>query len=325
MPEVIEVARCSDCDEIVRPDCRSEDPNGNVICDSCYENNYFTCQECDRFYDNDEYQEDGRCVNCLYDEDDRYEFINDASYMPTLIFSKESWENTLFQGIELEIELPDSFRPANHADNFRSWLVKNKLERFIYFKEDGSLDNGYEIVSHPFTSRSRHKLMNWYKVLKYLRQSGAKAFKTKTCGLHVHVNKSGLSFTDILKLKLFFSRNQGMIERVAGRLENTYCEYQRFGLAEYKDGSVSCDTRYVAVNVNNSSRKSTVEFRVFKSTLTYSRFIACLQFVEACCEFVKVHGAPAIAGRDSWLDFRQYVIKAGCYQQLVKHIRKVGA
>lgn len=104
-----------------------------------------------------------------------------------------------------------------------------------------------------------------------------------------------------------------------------------YSLADYKAKNLkSTDvSRYLAVNVNNpknqaGNRKNTVEFRVFKATLTWKRFIGCLQFTEAVCEFVKVHGAAAI-DREGWTLFKAYIRKMGRWGHLEKHLKKVGA
>ena len=303
---------------------------GDDICDRCYESDYFYCERCDTDYHNDDYGSDGNCSSCAdqedEDEDGEESGINGSSYMPRFVLSKEPWENTLYQGLELEVEIKEGKRPGDVAREFIKFLKANKMEKYIYLKQDGSLNRGFEIVSHPFTSRARHRIMNWYKVLDWLKKNGA--VSESNCGLHIHVSREALSRRDIQKLKMFFSGNRVNIGRVAGRRANNYCKFEDFGLPHIKNDSRGMDAmedRYHAVNVNTGDRKPTVELRIFKSTLDYKRLLGCLQFSEAVCEFVKVHGVMLVASERAWDAFMEWLKGTSRYGHLLKVCDTAGA
>ena len=313
---------CADCGSEFNQDNAFRVPHGR-ICEDCYNYNYFVCDSCGNEYHNDDYGEDGECVRCF---DRHNEEIQDGSFAPVFQFHKEPWENTLYQGIELEIEVPEDRSPVSHATNFKAWLEKNGIDKFLYLKGDGSLNNGYEIVSHPFTSRARHKLMDWHKVLKYLANTGAKA-NGGTCGMHVHVSRKDLTDKQIAKVKGFFSTNRAYISRLAGREANTYCAYELFGLDRQKQRTIrnAGGSRYYAVNLNEThNKRDTVEFRIFKGTLNFLLFMGRLQFTEAICEFVKVHGVGCIYGPKSWQEFKAWAARNGRYGKMIKLMQKEG-
>ena len=60
--------------------------------------------------------------------------------------------------------------------------------------------------------------------------------------------------------------------------------------------------RYAAVNFCNHR---TIEFRLFKGTLNYPRFMATLEWVDALVRWVKTWEAPT--DDKSWVAFCQYL------------------
>lgn len=117
-----------------------------VVCQSCYENRYTRCCECDRiipsesaYYDNDE--EEPYCYNCW---ERTVRPIHEYSYKPTPIFYGDG---PRYFGVELEI---DNGGKDNYAAN-HILDVANEMAEHLYIKSDGSLDCGMELVSHPMT------------------------------------------------------------------------------------------------------------------------------------------------------------------------------
>lgn len=93
------ITTCYDCDEEIDLDNDDyyETDDGNIICSDCYDNHYFTCNDCGRIYNYDEerYVEDlgySVCSNCAYDHyysccecgdlvsEDSTHFLNDRCY-----------------------------------------------------------------------------------------------------------------------------------------------------------------------------------------------------------------------------------------------------
>lgn len=85
--------------------------------------------------------------------------IHCHNYMPNeLKFKSLNKEDNLYMGFELEIEREidntddDEYEILKRkAIDLQKFLNKETKENLFYFKEDGSLNYGFEIVSHPMT------------------------------------------------------------------------------------------------------------------------------------------------------------------------------
>ncbi len=326
MPETL--YQCSECGYSTHNEDNIYYVNGDPLCSNCR----FYCESCCDDYHIDQLNEYGStplCNDCYENrrdsEDEASDSINESDYMPTFQMVKMPWENTLYQGVELEIEMKrEGVDANNHARLFNKWLKANGMDNAIYCKHDGSLENGYEVVSHPHTSQGRHKHLNWYAILKYLRENGADSEGFASTGLHIHVSKSALTWQDILKLKLFFYHNQEFVQKIGGRGHNSYCRFEEMPLDRYKrlfrehgTGYDASYDRYYAINVNTNRRKPTVEFRIFKGTLKYQDFISRLQFVEAACEWMKEASVNTLTHpKRSKTAFREFVARKNRWVQL---------
>ena len=73
--------------------------------------------------------------------------------------------------------------------------IANRDHDHIYIKHDGSLDDGMEIVTHPMTLECHCNEMPWQTVMQEAISMGYLSHQCGTCGLHVHVNRSSLSYS----------------------------------------------------------------------------------------------------------------------------------
>lgn len=254
----------------------------SVECSRC--NRHFTrlannrrrmCQEC-----LDEEAEENRSWNTRihgYHERPRYHMCG-------------SRRNSLKLGVEVEVD---------DGNNRNACAAKALgLTNDLYANTDGSLNCGFEIISHPATLNYHMTKIPWAKVLDIVKEYGFDADGTNTCGLHVHVSRKffGETNTDqnlqIMKLIMLVSRfwdshittfARRESDRWAGRNtccdEVTYLETRESLLEKYCD-----DSRYRAINLTNSN---TVEFRMFKGTVDYTILMATLQFVDGICRAAK--------------------------------------
>ncbi|GAH61147.1 unnamed protein product, partial [marine sediment metagenome] len=122
----------------------------NYYCESCYQENFNTCDNCGEVFSNDDLywsdiHESYYCESCLPPEIDG---LHSYDHKPKPIYYRGINESknddhkcNLYFGIELEIE---------SNDNDIESAVYN-LPDFVYAKQDSSIDNGLEIVSHPST------------------------------------------------------------------------------------------------------------------------------------------------------------------------------
>jgi hypothetical protein len=200
--------------------------------------------------------------------------------------AREDRKKVLFLGVELEVESGDKCEDAEIVSNFFPHVEGNET---AILKEDGSLDEGFEIVSCPATLDAHRAL--WEQFFKERgKHTSLKSHDTKTCGLHVHVSRAPLTEMQIAKIVLFVNAraNTHFTESLARRGANRYCQIKFKNVpAIFRNGEiVSNDDRYEAVNLQNSK---TIEFRIFRGTLKPNTFFRSLEFVEA----LALYCAPA--------------------------------
>ncbi len=288
-----ETVVCDDCGERIYSGDAVTDSN-NTLCRDCFNESYYYCEECgciihsDNAYymDNDEFEEYPYCYSC-YRRIKKDRGIHDYSYKPDPIFYGEG---NMVIGVELEADC-GGFDNDN-AKEVLEIANKDKEDR-LYIKSDGSIDDGFELVSHPMTLDYHKNEMPWESIMKKLIHMGYKSHQAGTCGLHCHVNRNALGedfeareaaigrilyfvehhWNEILK---FSRRTEAQMDRWAARYDNNSKPKKLYD--DIKKGYCS---RYRAVNILNYN---TIEFRMFRGTLKYNTFIATLQFVNEICK-----------------------------------------
>ena len=295
--------------------------DGTRYCENCIENNVYNCNDCGVAC------WDGGDHYCEDDDDDEA-LIHNYSYRPSPFFFGEGKYHF---GFELEVES----RGSGRYDGAQ--IAQNTLGAHAYLKDDGSLSDGFEIVTHPHTLEKYHTDFNW-DVLQKLQSQGYRSWNTRTCGLHVHVSRTafgdgrdawsynitaGTRSQIILKkqshelrfMKLIYD-NQRQVERIAGRSNNNYATFQDKGnlVRKVKDG-YQVSGRYSAINTENDA---TIEVRVFKGSLRKERVLSALEFVHAAVEYTRDIKVSTKNHALSWLKFTGYVsANAEMYPNLV--------
>ena len=258
---------CGDCGVLTNNnDCNN---NGEYVCDSCA-SDYFECDGCGCTTHTDDYN-NGYCHHCYEEEEEDYErsdLINSYDFKPRPVFYGKG---PYYMGVELETE---SSRDSLE-DNAQ--FVIDKLGDFAYLKEDGSLNNGFEIVTYPANLEEHKK--HWPALLDNIPTT-LKSYYRDTCGLHIHASRKHLSQLTIGKVLAFVNaqNNYDFIVRLAQR----ECpDYALLKNKKIKDVKYPCG-KYEALNLSNSS---TIEFRIFKGNLLKSKVFRALEFVDAIIKF----------------------------------------
>ncbi len=249
-----------------------------VYCEACYCEMFRSCDRCgDLLYvDDGHYTDDGCYCDGCYDHVHSGEFIQSWSYKPDPDYYGK---NKLRYGIELEVERMRGNDKS--CDDMAEDLTENN-GNWIYFKEDGSLDNGFEIVSHPSDLEYHRSKHDWQGVLSDLAESGFRSHNTNTCGIHIHASRKHLTESQIVKIVSFVNIHRNKMARIARRDAGSYNKYKDIWQGkDLKDCCHSMD-RYEAVNLIN---RHTIEFRIFRGTLKYSTFMATLEIVDAIIGF----------------------------------------
>lgn len=286
---------CDGCSEIVPRRSIIRVSSGSRICQSCYENNYFTCASCGVTIHNDYYAEDGRCESCNEESSRDNSVIHDYGYE---IPSKFLGKGPHYYGVELEMQCPRS----DENDKAEACLsLLNKTTTFAFAKHDGSLDDrGFELVTVPASLEEQKK--NWQPFFDRLPE-GLRSFDTKTCGLHVHCSRRPLSTLTVGKIVVFVNKreNQSFVETIAGRPTGQWAAYK-----DKKHNDARTDSpnlvRYEAVNLLNYN---TIEFRIFKGTLKKASVFKAIEFCDAIIRFClpAAQSIPDAADLEKFIDY----------------------
>lgn len=227
--------------------------------------------------------------------------INSYDYKPVFNFFKTGKEkdDKLFVGFELEAENIDDITEPEDLIEGISEIINDK-EQFVYYKHDGSLNNGIEVVSMPFSLEYIRENKNKIEeMLEYMKKEGYKSHDPNTCGLHFHINKDYFGKTskevedNIDKLILFSEYYKDKLINFSRRNDFGYCHFlgdqrglteeQRLNLFKIKKEKFNVD-RYMVVNIENPH---TVEFRLIRGTLNYNTFMASIEFIFSLARVIK--------------------------------------
>lgn len=321
-----ETLTCIRCGEVIYRD----DNAGNEsvpLCTSCYDRYYTTCERCgcilqmdDVYYEDDD-EDYPLCYDCRYHTDHKTG-IHDYYYKPEPLFRGEG---SRYFGVELEIDCG-----GERNDRAEAILaIGNSTQTNIYAKHDGSLDDGFEIVTHPMSLEYHRAEMPWKDVLEKAKSFGYLSHQASTCGLHVHIGRDTYGGTEddqevciarILyfferfweELMIFSRRTPRQLERWASRYG--YNEYPQDILKKAKGARAG---RYTAVNLTNTD---TVEFRMFRGTLKLNTLIATLELLDRVSDLAISLSDEQIKAM-SWTTFVSG-IQENTYPALVQYLKE---
>ena len=302
---------CDHCEETVRLSY-TQRFDGSRYCNSCIESNVFTCDDC-----GDEYWDGNHNYCSAQDEEEDESIIHSYSYRPSPYFIGSGKYHL---GFELEVEARNGSRYEGAE------IAQNTLGATAYMKDDGSLSDGFEIVTHPHTLEKYQKEFKW-EVLTKLKSEGYRSWNTTSCGLHVHVSRTAfgiggdpwsMGITTGSREKIILSRqshelrfmkliydNQRQVERIAGRSNNNYAAFNDKGrlVRKVKYGEQN-NGRYSAINTENDA---TIEVRVFKGSLRKERILSAIEFVTASVEYTRDLKVTPKNQALTWLAFTGYI------------------
>lgn len=279
--------------------------NGNreQWCESCIDEYAYRCDECGDWYHFQnccisEQIVDGEygyyCDDCLerfiYDDDDNeYHRASNA-----LIRNYHDNPPRKYYGggnanyyIGFELEVDDGRNNRETASE-----IYEAFGDKLYFMRDGSLDNGFEIISQPHTLQGL-KQLDIEKLCTICVQNGYKSHNTSTCGLHFHFSRTffggrlearnrainkivQIYETHYNKLCNLFRRSTDRAQRWADTYNyNTKIKGAKKQLKEITK-KTACVGRYHAVNLTNTQ---TIEFRLCRGTLNHASWRACFDII----------------------------------------------
>lgn len=242
-----EFERCQCCDEYFLSEDMVETDDGYTLCDYCYQN-----ETCNGYYNSDN------------------GFIEDYDYRPEPTFF--GGDQTKYLGLEWEID-------GGGENGYIAQKIFGGVQE-VYCKHDGSLDAGFEVVTHPCTPEYMLNLpwANWCdQVLDegYDNRSGV--------GIHIHVSRKHFTGRSAIgRLVRFFYDNYDDMCKFAARSESSAKEWANYAPIdeEFTDEEcydVSTDYKYYAVNVLHNA---SIEIRIFATAYQPKTIKAYIQMVD---------------------------------------------
>lgn len=261
------------------------------VCEACFalDTDSCRCIYCGCIY-TPEYRgsHSGCCDICAPMGEENDTVLHDWSYKPIPIFhfinDTKYKENTkLYFGIELELELNKADVKQLHG------IVKpfNNKETHFYFKYDGSLQNGIEIVSHPMSyAYLRNYSSLWNRAIAAANKLGCISKLTNRCGMHIHMSLEAWSRLQIYKLLKLFRENEDFILHITKRTLNqlnkwAYIDGPRESVKKSKAKAQLGLDRHSAINLTDT----TLEIRIFNGTLNQDEFWRNIEIVKCLYDF----------------------------------------
>lgn len=312
------------------------------ICDDCRDRDLIQCNCCGKYELREAYSE----CDC------RNHRILSYSYKPKkpkLLSIKGTKKNTLFLGFENECECKcdhdyhecdncsycrgddecdecDYYNSDNPDMSMYPEMLVEKLGKNVYCKEDGSLDNGFEIVTEPMTYGYILANKDKFKeAFKSLTSDGVYSFSSENTGFHIHLSRAAFkSKKHLFNFAKVIYEDEKFSSAIAQRSGNGYCYYpsnsdKENGMDEFIMKTIECCDRYRAVNFSNTN---TIEIRIYKGNLSFD---SCLTYIQHA---VSVFHYTALATKlnkgVSVIDYINYVNKRGkLYKELKNKIAKI--
>lgn len=261
---------------------------------------------------------------------------------------------TDFKGFGFELEVDKSDINGNYKSLYNNLvahaIINNTgLEKDeVFFETDGSLDNGFEIISQPHTIAAFYeKTDSWKMMLDILSDATFTSHNACTCGLHIHVSKTWFGSSErqqnfhIGKIYKFFDTYWTDLCKASRRDTSTtyYCgknstrikcreENRRHkteshawqAQAKYDhDTRHDCDSHHRALN---NSNYNTFEIRLGRGTLNKASFFAWIDLVLNIVKNSSKGCNTLISARD-WLDgikpsTAMYLLKRKSFTDAIK-------
>lgn len=259
-----------------------------------------------------------------------------------------------FKGFGFELEIDKSDIDGGYKSLYNNIVAhaiidKTGLEKDeVFFETDGSLSNGFEIISQPHTIAAFYeKTDSWKMMLDILSDATFKSHNAGTCGLHIHVSKSWFGSSErqqnfhIGKIYKFFDAYWTDLLKASRRDTSStyYCDKNKTDIkcreenrrhkteshawqaqAKYDhDTRHNSDSHHCALN---NANYNTFEIRLGRGTLNKASFFAWIDLVLTIVKNSSKGCNKLISARD-WLDgikpsTAMYLLKRNSFVDAIK-------
>lgn len=318
---------CDDCEEYY--DCRYynmyETRDGRVLCGDCITDGYYYCEGCDSYVSEDDWDYDEQmCTQCAEERGDRYgdrriKGYHDAPCQEWYGKAKMRWRmkrlnqyKPVCRGLGFELEVGNGEYFEECIDD-----IETAVGDRVYFEHDGSLVDGFEIISQPHTIDEFWKNKNrWSEMLQAIKDNGFTSHDTGFCGLHVHFSREMFGSNEykqtlaLAKILYFMQYYRDDIKKISRRKNLEYCNFydmdwnnQWLSESEIRNKwiEIAKDRYGDRYRIINNQNYATVEFRLFRGTLNEKSFFATFDFLQNIVKNAKTIKWCDVKDVSSWL------------------------
>lgn len=333
-----QVSECTDCNEFFLNTARlvlrymMSVGNNRRMCEPCADE-YWYCEECGRRATDDEIHRDDYgdimgCNGCRNGGDDR--LVYEWNYRPTMIFHPEipvDPTKPLYIGMELEI----GWDNWNYDVDAQKWLkdMKDSYNGLLYAKSDSSINDGFEVVTHPMDPVWAMENMP-FALFQHAIDTGAQETNT-SCGTHIHIDRDALTAAQMWKLLKVHTKLSNLCGVIGGR--GTDAEYGSFSaermrvltknalnISKKKGEAFGRMERYTAINLQNDQ---TVELRYMEGSIRPNDIKKNIQWVQALYAFTNyITVSDVKAGVLEDQNFLLGYLLDGNWPELAAHVNK---
>lgn len=266
----------------------------------------------------------------------------------------EDQSDTDFKGFGFELEVDKSNINGHYKSLYNNIVAHAIIDNTglekdeVFFETDGSLDNGFEIISQPHTIDAFYeKTDSWKKMLDILSDATFKSHNACTCGLHIHVSKTWFGSSErrqnfnIGKIYKFFDTYWDDLCKASRRDTSStfYCNKNKTNIKyreEYRKHKTESHawqaqahydhiTRHDSESHHcalNNSNYGTFEIRLGRGTLNKASFFAWIDFVLTIVKNSSKGCNKLISARD-WLkgikpSTAMYLLKRNSFVDAIK-------
>ena len=266
----------------------------------------------------------------------------------------EKQSDTDFKGFGFELEVDKSNINGHYKSLYNNIVAHAIIDNTglekdeVFFETDGSLDNGFEIISQPHTIDAFYeKTDSWKKMLDILSDATFKSHNAGTCGLHIHVSKTWFGSSErqqnfnIGKIYKFFDTYWTDLCKASRRDTSStyYCSKNKTSI-KYREenrkhkteshawqaqAKYDHDTRHDSESHHralNNSNYGTFEIRLGRGTLNKASFFAWIDLVLNIVKNSSKGCNKLISARD-WLkgikpSTAMYLLKRNSFVEAIK-------
>ena len=309
---------CEDCERYVEDSVvHYHDSLGRHICEDC-EEQYEHCYDCgcvipdlDEAYQDDD--GDWYCEDCWGDRghgeglqgyhDCRGDCgRNVGTYGMHFLYEGSRGDNPII-GVENEID------GAGERGDYAQEIKEEIGEDYVICSEDGSLSEGFELVSCPADLYNHRFTIDWQAGFRKARNLGYTSHDNGLCGLHTHIDRAYFEdenqddvetkFVIVFRNNLWWLKNFSRRDDSNPNRSNSwyYCMPNGSKYLHTEDkldkesikhkglmDGLKFKDHYLSINFSHTN---TIELRLFRGTLKYNTFIGTLEFVDMMCRLIK--------------------------------------